>query len=53
MLSFGGDDLRDLELKLEPQQESGFVVSALDGEGQALEREYGQRVLVLIREYAS
>ena len=53
MLSFGGDDLRDLELKLEPQQESGFVVSALDGEGQALEREFGQRVLVLIREYAS
>jgi outer membrane protein assembly factor BamC len=53
MFSFGGEDMRDLQLKLQPAQQEGFVVSALDAEGQALEREFGQQVLVLIREYAS
>lgn len=53
MFSFGGDDLRDLQLKLEPADGRGFSVSALDAEGQPLEREFGQRVLVMIREYAS
>lgn len=53
MFSFGGGDVRELRLRLEPAQGEGFVVSALDGEGQALDREYSQRVLVLLREYAS
>lgn len=53
MFSFGGDDLRDLELKLLPGQDGGFVVSALDADGNALDREFSQQVLVLIREYAS
>ncbi|MEQ8859712.1 MAG: outer membrane protein assembly factor BamC [Pseudomonadales bacterium] len=52
LFSFG-DDTRELELRLEPADGNSFVVTALDGEGQALEREFGQQVLVLIREYAS
>jgi outer membrane protein assembly factor BamC len=53
MFSFGGEDLLDLQLKLEPSSSSGFVVSALDEQGRPLDREFGQRVLVLVREYAS
>jgi outer membrane protein assembly factor BamC len=53
LFSFGGGDVRELRLTIEPAQGDGFLVWALDGEGQPLDREYGQRVLVLIREYAS
>ena len=53
VFSFGGRDLRDLQLKLEPTEEGEFAVSALNPDGQPVEREFGQQVLVLIREYAS
>jgi outer membrane protein assembly factor BamC len=53
LFSFGGDDLRNLELRLQSNNGSGFAVSALDDEGQPLDREFGQQLLVLIREYAS
>lgn len=53
MFSFGGEDVRQLQLTLAPARGGGFLVSALDEEGQPLDREYSQRVLVLIREYAS
>lgn len=52
LFPFGGDGLLDLQLKLEPA-DGGFAVSALDTEGQPVDREFGQQVLVLIREYAS
>jgi outer membrane protein assembly factor BamC len=50
---FGGDDLRDLQLRLAPADGDDFAVTALDGDGSALDREFSQQVLVLIREYAS
>lgn len=53
LFSFGGDATRDLQLKLEPVDTGGYVVSALGADGQPLDREFGQQVLVLIREYAS
>ncbi len=52
LFSFG-DDTLDLQLRLLPADDSGFLVAALDAEGKALDREFGQQVLVLIREYAS
>ncbi len=53
LFSFGGPDMRDLRLKLEPSEGDTYVLTALDEEGQPLERELGQQVLVIIREYAS
>jgi uncharacterized lipoprotein len=53
MFSFGGTNLRDLQLELEQADDGGYVVSARDADGQPLDREFGQQVLVLIREYAS
>ncbi len=52
LFSFGGDDILNLQLVLQPGGD-GFTVSALDADGEALDRELGQQVLVLIREYAS
>lgn len=52
LFTFGGPDMRDLRLQLEPT-DGGFVVTARNADGEALEREFGQQVLVLIREYAS
>lgn len=52
LFSFGGNSV-DLQLRLEPAGGEGFVVSALDDEGQTLDREFAQRLLVLVREYAS
>lgn len=53
VFSFGGADMRDLQLKLEPAAGNGYRVSALEDDGGSLEREFAQQVLVLIREYAS
>lgn len=53
LLTFGGDGLRDVQLDLEPADGDGFAVAALDDDGQPLERDFAQEVLVLIREYAS
>lgn len=53
MFSFGGKDTLTLQLTLEAAADDSFVVSALDGDGQPLDREFSQRVLVLVREYAS
>lgn len=52
LFSFGGDDMLDLRLLLH-EDGDGFAVSALGADGEALDRELGQQVLVLIREYAS
>lgn len=51
--SWGGPDMRDLQLRLSPTADGEYVLSALDRDGRALDREFGQQVLVLVREYAS
>jgi outer membrane protein assembly factor BamC len=54
MFSFGrGDNMRDLQLKLEAGREGTYELVALDPSGQRLDREFGQQVLVLLREHAS
>jgi hypothetical protein len=53
MFSFGGPDMLDLQLRLAPAANGEYILTALDDEGQALDREFGQQVLVLVREYAS
>lgn len=54
MFSFGrGDNMRDLQLKLEAGSEGTYELTALDSSGKRLDREFGQQVLVLLREYAS
>lgn len=53
LFTFGGPDMRELQLTLERAGDDAFVVNALNAEGEPLEREFGQQVLVLIREYAS
>ena len=52
LFSFGDAGERDLQLRLSASSD-GFVLSALDAEGGDLDREFAQRVLVLVREYAS
>jgi outer membrane protein assembly factor BamC len=52
LFSFG-DDMRDLQLMLKTTEEGEQVLMARDAEGRPLDREFGQQVLVLIREYAS
>lgn len=53
LFSFGGDNMRDLQLKLEEGREGTYQLTALDANGRPLDREFGQQVLVLLREYAS
>jgi outer membrane protein assembly factor BamC len=53
MFSFGGPDMLDLQLRLAPAANGEYILTALDDEGRALDREFGQQVLVLVREYAS
>jgi outer membrane protein assembly factor BamC len=54
MFSFGGGDgMLDLQLKLEEGREGTYELTALDAAGKRLDREFGQQVLVLLREYAS
>ncbi|MEQ8485886.1 MAG: outer membrane protein assembly factor BamC [Pseudomonadales bacterium] len=53
LFSFGGRDTRDLQLRLTPADNGDFLLTALADDGSAIDREFGQQVLVLIREYAS
>jgi hypothetical protein len=53
MFSWRKPDLRDLQLRLSPTDDGEYVLYALNHDGRALDREFGQQVLVLIREFAS
>jgi outer membrane protein assembly factor BamC len=54
MFSFGrGDKMLDLQLRLTEGSNGTYELAAYDAAGKPLEREFGQQVLVLLREYAS
>jgi outer membrane protein assembly factor BamC len=53
MFSWRSPDTRDLQLRLSPTGDGEYLLSALNHDGRALDREFGQQVLVLIREFAS
>jgi outer membrane protein assembly factor BamC len=53
MFTFGRNDLKTVELHIEPFGDGTYVVSATGPDGGALDREFGQEVLVLVREFSS
>jgi len=53
LFSFGGADLRALQIRVQTAEDGTQTVSAFQADGSELDREFGQEVLVLLREYSS
>ncbi len=53
LFTFGGDDGFELLIRLSKKAEREHVLTVHDAEGRTIQRELGQQVLVLIREFAT
>lgn len=53
MFSFGRKETMNLQIRIRSQTDGSQVVTAQAADGSALDREFGQQVLVLLREYSS
>jgi outer membrane protein assembly factor BamC len=53
MFSFRSAESVALQIRIEPASDGSQVVTAFAADGAELEREFGQQVLVLLREYSS
>ncbi|HAR29902.1 MAG TPA: hypothetical protein DCR65_00160 [Gammaproteobacteria bacterium] len=52
-LIFRGDKLTTVQIRVQPAEDGSQVVSARSPDGEPLDREFGQEVLVLLREFSS
>jgi outer membrane protein assembly factor BamC len=53
LFTFGKPDLLTLQIRIEAAPDGSYSVSAHQADGSDLDREFGQEVLVLLREYSS
>jgi outer membrane protein assembly factor BamC len=53
LFSFGGDKMQTLQIRVQASEAGSQLVTAKAADGSELDREFGQDVLVMLREYSS